>query len=190
MSTVLYLIIGAAVAVAGSLVWDCFLSFRAQRLSDYATERPAFDVSAVLSGDYSAHGAIFDYTGRANARFSAKIKGRFDDKGGILAERFEYDGSNIVDTREWKIHISNPSSFTATAPDVIGIAKGQVSGNSVRMTYRLQLPDRAGGHILDVVDWLYLMEDGTIINRSEMRKFGLRAAELFAVFVPEAEAPQ
>jgi hypothetical protein len=65
---------------------------------------------------------------------------------------------------------------------VVGPAEGVVSGNAVRMTYRLQLPERAGGHVLDVVDWLYLMEDGTIVNRSDMRKFSIKAAELFAVF--------
>ena len=65
---------------------------------------------------------------------------------------------------------------------MVGTAEGVATGNAVRMTYRLQLPERAGGHVLDVVDWLYLMEDGSIVNRSEMRKFTVKAAELFAVF--------
>ena len=182
MSAIAYIILGAIIAIGGFWLWDQFWSFRAQSPNDYAAERPAFDLQAALGGEYTAHGAIFDYTGRANVRFTATLTGTFDETGGTLAERFVYNGTNTIDTREWQISFTGPDRFTATAADIIGPAEGVVSGNAVRMTYRLQLPERAGGHVLDVVDWLYLMEDGTIINRSDMRKFGFKAAELFAVF--------
>ena len=39
-------------------------------------------------------------------------------------------------------------------------------------------------HALDVTDWMYLMENGTIMNRSEMRKFGIKVAELIATIRP------
>jgi hypothetical protein len=182
MSAIAYIFLGAAVAIGGTWLWDQFWSFRAQSPADYAAERPAFDLPSALSGEYTAHGAIFDYTGRANVRFAATLTGSFDETGGTLSERFSYDGSNTADTRQWQISFTGPDRFTATAADVVGTAEGVVSGNAVRMTYRLRLPERAGGHVLNVVDWLYLMEDGTIINRSDMRKFGFKAAELFAVF--------
>lgn len=38
--------------------------------------------------------------------------------------------------------------------------------------------------MLDVADWLYLMETGTILNRSQMRKFGLRVDDLVATMRP------
>ena len=182
LSAAAYIASGIIICLGLGFVWDHFWSFRAQRPADYAAETPAFDLREVLSGNYVAHGAIFDYSGRANVRFTAQITGTFDETGGILAERFSYDGMGEEDTREWQIRFEGPDRFTATAADVVGTAEGVVSGNAVRMTYRLQLPDRAGGHVLDVVDWLYLMEDGTLVNRSDMRKFSIKAAELFAVF--------
>lgn len=188
MTAAVYLVLGAALTLGALKVWDQFWSFRAQRPKDYAAERPAFDLRTALAGRYTAHGAIFDFSGRANVRFSAEIVGTFDDEGGTLAERFRYDNMNQVDTREWQIAFAGPDRFTATAADVEGKAEGVVAGNAIRMTYRLRLPDRAGGHVLDVVDWLYLMEDGTVVNRSDMRKFGFKAAELFAVFRPEASS--
>lgn len=184
MSAIAYVILGVVIAIAGSLLWDQFWSFRAQQPGDYAAEPPAASIQTMLSGEFTAHGVIFDYTGRANARFTASIVGTFDETGGTLAERFSYDGSKADDRREWQIRFTGADTFTATADDVVGTAEGVVSGDAVRMTYRLRLPERAGGHVLDVVDWLYLMEDGTIVNRSDMRKFGLKAAELFAVFRP------
>ncbi len=182
MSTVLYIATGFVLCAVLGLIWDHFWSFRAQRTGDYASGTPVFDLHTALSGRYTAHGVIFDYSGRANIRFRAEIVGAFDEDGGTLAERFFYDEMETQDTREWRIAFTGPKAFTATAADVVDVAHGEVSGNALRMTYRLRLPERAGGHVLNVVDWIYLMEDGTIINRSDMRKFGFKAAELFAVF--------
>ena len=182
-----YMAAGIAICLAMGFVWDHFWSFRAQATADYATERPFFDLKSALGRTYSANGVIFDYSGRVNIRFSATITGTFTDNGGILDEEFFYDGRPDAERRQWQIQFTGPTSFTATAADVVGRAKGEVAGNALRMTYRLRLPERAGGHVLDVVDWLYLMDDGSIVNRSDMRKFGLRAAELFATFQPEIE---
>jgi hypothetical protein len=50
----------------------------------------------------------------------------------------------------------------------------------VQLNYRIRLPESAGGHVLDTTDWMYLTENGTIINRSQFRKYGLKVAELVA----------
>ena len=59
---------------------------------------------------------------------------------------------------------------------VAGIAEGA----AVQLKYRIKLDADAGGHVLDVVDWMYVMENGTIMNRSQFRKFGIKVAELVA----------
>ena len=46
--------------------------------------------------------------------------------------------------------------------------------------YRLRLPEESGGHVLDAVDWMYLTPNGTVVNRSQFRKFGIKVAELVA----------
>jgi hypothetical protein len=53
------------------------------------------------------------------------------------------------------------------------------------LKYRIVLPKGSGGHTLDVTDWLYLAENGAILNRSEMRKFGIKVAELVATMRPD-----
>ncbi len=54
----------------------------------------------------------------------------------------------------------------------------------MRLDYRIRLPEQAGGHVLDVTDWMYLMENGAIMNRSQFRKFGIKVAELVATMRP------
>ncbi len=67
---------------------------------------------------------------------------------------------------------------------MVGQGEGRVEGPTVVLRYRIRLTAEAGGHVLDVTDWMYLMENGTIINRSQFRKFGFKVAELVATMRP------
>lgn len=178
------ILLGSALTFLGIKAARTFWSFRAQRSADYDTSGPRPNLRDVLAGKFEAHGLIYDFTGRVKSRFIAEIDGIFDQSGGTLSEQFAYQ-SGVEDRRQWTIAFDdNGQGFTATAPDVIGAGQGAYVGDAIRMTYRLKLPARAGGHVLDVVDWLYVMPDGALANRSEMRKFGIKVAELIAVFRP------
>lgn len=160
------------------------LSFRSQRLSDYAGTGPAFDIRQHLNGPILSEGVIYGPTGRVSSRFVARMHGRWDGDNGTLSEDFTFAGGR-QQMRLWTLTMGKDGHFTATAPDIIGQAKGQQMGAAVRMTYRIRLEPEAGGHVLDVTDWLYLMENDVILNRSEMRKFGIKVAELIATMRPE-----
>ena len=76
--------------------------------------------------------------------------------------------------------MGNDGAIKAEAPDVVGPGSGTQSGPTVQLNYRIKMPEEAGGHELDVTDWMYLVENGTIINRSQFRKFGIKVSELVA----------
>ena len=101
-----------------------------------------------------------------------------------MGEVFNYD-NGTVQNRKWFLTLGNDGTFTAKADDIVGVGQGQMSGSTVRLTYSIRLTEAAGGHVLDVVDWMYLMDNGTIMNRSEMRKFGVKVAELIATIRPK-----
>ena len=130
-----------------------------------------------------SEGVIFGPTGRVASRFTAEMQGDWHQGGGTLLESFTYAGGG-GQNREWIISDTGPGRFTATAADILGEATGEYDGAALRMRYRLRLDADAGGYILDVTDWLYLAPDGTILNKSEMRKFGIKVAELVATIRP------
>ena len=66
----------------------------------------------------------------------------------------------------------------------MGDGIGTQAGSSVKLSYRIKLPNSAGGHVLDVTDWMYLLDNGTIVNRSQFRKYGIQVAELVATMRP------
>jgi len=176
-------ILGALVIVALIALWNRFAAFRAQKPSDYAALGPRFDLARHLSGPIQCEGMIYGPTGRVTSRFVAEMEGRWQGDTGTLAEVFRYDNGK-VQNRAWTLTVGQGGEIVATAPDVIGQGTGQVAGPAVVLRYRIRLTPEAGGHVLDVVDWMYLMENGTIMNRSQFRKFGIKVAELVATLRP------
>lgn len=170
--------------VAGMAAKALFFSFRSQSPADYAGTKPEFSLKDVLSGRIVSEGVIYGPRGRMTSSFIAEMVGDWEGDSGTLTEHFTYSNGKVQD-RKWYITIGAANTFTATADDIIGEAKGVISGSTVMMRYKIVLPPDAGGHTLSVTDWLYLTEDGSLMNKSEMRKFGIKVAELIATMRPD-----
>lgn len=180
--TVLLLLI-----VAAMLAKNMFLSFRAQNPADYAGTGPAFSLKTHLSGEIVSEGLIYGPNGKMTNSFVAKMVGEWDGDSGTLSEEFTYSNGK-QQSRKWFLKTGEGNTFTATADDIVGQARGVVSGSTVKMEYQIVLPEDAGGHTLTATDWLYLTENGVIMNKSEMRKFGIKVAELVATMRPDPDA--
>jgi len=114
-------------------------------------------------------------------RFKVVIDAHWEGDNGVLDERFTYsDGSR--QRRVWKITKTGDDSYTGQADDVVGIANGRVSGNSLHWIYTLRLPVDDDVYEVKFDDWMYLQEDGVMFNRSVMKKFGIRLGEVTLFF--------
>ncbi len=179
-------LLGAALMAA--LIWlkTQRLAFRAQMPENYEATQPQADIKSALAGPMDAEGMIFDFRGRMTSRFTAKMDMQWNGASGVMDEAFTYS-TGRSHNRQWRVSVGNDGTFRAEADDIIGVAEGVQSGATLRMKYRIRLPKEAGGHVLDVIDWMYLVENGSILNRSEFRKFGVKVAELIATFRPAPE---
>lgn len=183
MTTLTAFLLGCLAAVA--LLWlvSRKFGFQGQRPSDYA-DGPEFDLRQHLNGPIACAGVIYGPLGRVTSRFTADFNATWDGETGRMTEHFRYDSGTVQD-REWTLTLDGAGKITAEAPDLVGPGSGEQLGSGVRLAYRIRLPDSAGGHVLDVVDWMYLLDDGTIVNRSQFRKFGIKVAELVATMHPK-----
>lgn len=183
MTPILSALAGALVVLALIALRNRFASFQAQDPADYSGKGPDFDLRRHLSGPLACEGVIFGPTGRVTSRFVADMQGTWDGTTGTLAEVFRYD-SGTIQHRAWTLAVAPDGKIIATAPDVVGQGTGRAEGSGVVLRYRIRLTPEAGGHVLDVTDWMYLLENGTIMNRSQFRKFGIKVAELVATMRP------
>lgn len=177
---------GMVIATAIVWLWSRKLSFLAQSPDDYAHAGPTFNLREHLAGPIQCEGVIYGPTGRVTSRFVADMDVSWKGNVGVMTEHFTYD-SGETQHREWTLTLGNDGAIKATAPDVIGEGVGIQSGPTVQLKYRIKLPEQNGGHELDTVDWMYLVDNGTIMNRSQFRKFGIKVAELVATMRPTDE---
>jgi hypothetical protein len=177
------------VVILGYIKWR-FWSFSAQKPEDYVDGQPQFDLRTHLNGPIICEGVIYGPMGRVTSRFVGDFQAHWDGNVGVMKEHFVYDSGASQD-REWNLRIGNDGRIRATAPDVVGVGTGMQRGSAVQLRYRIRLPEDAGGHVLDTTDWMYLAPNGTIVNRSQFRKFGIKVAELVATMRPceRQEAP-
>lgn len=153
--------------------------FGAQKPDAYAALGPAFDPRIHLNGPILCEGVIYGPFGRVTSRFVAEFEGSWQGNSGTLREHFKYD-SGAEQHRAWRMTLGNDGQMRAEADDLIGAARGTIAGPAVQLLYNIRLPADAGGHVLNVTDWMYLTQNGTIMNRSQFRKFGIKVAELVA----------
>lgn len=168
-----------AVLAALALIARRLVGFGAQRPADYAGTTPGLDIRQHLNGPMLCEGVIYGPFGRVTSRFVAQMNGRWEGNRGILDEHFRY-ASGEVQHRQWRLALGNDGNIRAEADDLTQPGEGRQEGATVRLSYRIRLPEHAGGWVLDVTDWMYLCENGTILNRSQFRKFGIKVAELVA----------
>ncbi len=168
----------ALAATAAFMLGGC----SATTTEDYASKTPKLDIRHYLNGPLEAHGILFDMSGKADLEFKVTMKGAWNGNTGTLDEDFVFsDGRK--DKRVWTVTFKDDHHFTATAHDVIGEAVGTQHGNAVNMKYTLRVK-RANGDMIDLTmdDWMYLLDDKTLINRTKMKKFGFTVGELVITF--------
>lgn len=183
MSGLVFLVIGGLIALGLVLIRSRFFGFSAQKPEDYANTAPYFDLRSHLNGPILCEGVIYGPTGRVSSRFVGHFHADWTGNTGVMREKFEYD-SGAVQHREWQLTLGNDGSIRARAEDLVGEGAGWQSGPSVQLKYRIRLPEDSGGHVLNTTDWMYLAPNGTIVNRSQFRKFGIKVAELVATMRP------
>ena len=179
MDAFLYILLGASLLAFFAWLRVRLWDFPAQRPEDYDGQAPAMDLREHLKGPILCEGVIYGPTGRVSSRFVADFDAQWDGNNGVMREHFRYD-SGATQDREWRLTIANDGSIRAEADDLVGVGTGRTAGPGLQLNYRIKLPDSSGGHVLDTTDWMYVVENGAIINRSQFRKYGIKVAELVA----------
>lgn len=152
-----------------------------QDLSDYAQAKPQLDLARFFNGRSEAWGLFQKRGGTVARRFHVTVDGRADGDKLVLDERFLYDDGERQQ-RTWTLVRQADGSWRGTAGDVRGEAVGELAGNAFHWRYTLLLPVKDSVYEMQMDDWMYLIDDKTIINRTSMRKFGIEFGQVTLLF--------
>lgn len=147
------------------------------KIDDYKDDSPALHLDQFFVGNIVAHGMVQDRSGKVTQRFRADIVGTWEGDQGVLDEVFYWDDGR-EETRVWQLTKTGPNSYEGTAGDVVGVAKGTTAGNALHWVYQLEVPFRDSTIAITLDDWMFLLDEDRLVNRTEMRKFGFRVGEI------------
>ena len=144
-------------------------------------ERPVLDPTRYFNGRLDAWGMFQDRFGNVVKRFTVEMNCRWEGDTGTLDEHFTYsDGEK--QRRIWTLKRQADGTWQGTADDVVGVATGRVSGNALHWTYVLRLPVDGKEYLVDFDDWMWQMDESSMMNRSTMSKFGIDLGEVTLFF--------
>lgn len=149
--------------------------------ADYADQRPLLDLKQYFDGEVTAHGIFTDRSGRVVRRFTVAMHCQWTGADGVLDERFTYSDGR-TERRVWRLKQLPGGRYTGTADDVVGTAEGVAAGNAFQWQYTLRLPVDDKVYDVQFDDWMYLIDDRTMLNKARMSKFGVRLGDVTLAF--------
>jgi hypothetical protein len=149
-------------------------------VQDYHEQQPKLDLQQYFNGDITGWGMVQDRSGKVLRRFTVHIDARWQGDTGVLEENFDWSDGK-TEHRRWEIK-KQGDRYEGTAGDVVGVAQGEAAGNALQWRYQLALPVDGKTWNMTMDDWMYLIDDQTLANRTKMSKFGVQVAEISIFF--------
>jgi len=146
-------------------------------LGDYASTTPKLSLESFFSGNLKAYGIVLDRNGKLSRRFSVTLKAEWKDNKGTVNEWFIFDDGE-KSTRTWKLIKEKDNTYSGTANDVIGIAKGKTSGSALYWKYQLLITVDKTEYKVTLDDWMYLIDNKRLFNKTDITKFGFKVGEV------------
>jgi len=143
----------------------------------YKKTTPPLNLKTYFTGSIKAWGLIQNRSGVVTRRFDVTMNGSWEGDVGTLEEQFQYyDGE--TQKRVWTITKIADNRYVGKAADILDQATGELEGSAMRWAYQMDLPVGDTTYRITFDDWMFLMNDGVLINRSYLKKFGITVAEL------------
>ena len=155
-------------------------------IKSYSGEEPKINVREFFNGNIYALGIVQDRSGKVIKRFKAYINAFWKGDKGFLDEKFVYsDGKK--DSRLWELNKIGQSTYEGRADDVLGTASGETLGNVFYFEYDLDLPVDDTSYKVNFEDWMYLLDENTLLARSYMSKWGFNLGEVTIIMSKEGK---
>ena len=153
-------------------------------VADAGQGGPAFDPVRFFTGHVRSWGVLEDRGGAPTSIVTTDCQGTADGADGLRMTQRLTVGGEAPSTREWTMRRTGPGRFEATANDMVGTAVGEASGRAFHWHWTLALSPGNALKNVDMEQWWYLQDDGSMLNRTIVHKLGFVAAEVTEHFVP------
>jgi hypothetical protein len=143
---------------------------------------PAFDPVAFFDGHTRSWGVIESRSGAPTERIVTDSQGWINQANQLRMVQHLTFQDGKTQERNWTLWRTGPGRFEATANDMVGSAAGEADGRMFHWEWVLA---RSPGNALMNVTmnpWMYGLDDGSVMIRTTVSKFGFIVAEVTEQF--------
>lgn len=133
-----------------------------------------FSLEGYFIGKTSAVGSFSAING-VKRGFTVDLLGKWNGKTLTLVEDFAYDDGER-DRKTWHFEKIGKNKYRGTREDVIGGTLVTIRGDTARFSYLVNLDARGKSSRVRFYDTMRLQDDGTVLNKALVTKFGLPVA--------------
>jgi hypothetical protein len=137
-------------------------------------ESASFRLEDFFDGACRAWGIFQDRFGKLRQQFVVDVTGEWDSQARTLklVEDFTYAGGK-TEQRVWHLTKVGADHYEGRTEGIVGTADIRAIGNAVHLRYRMQVPIGARSWTLSFDDWMFRQDDDVVINRADVRKWGI-----------------
>jgi len=138
----------------------------------FRSTSPAFDPVQFFTGHVVSWGVLENRSGQPVGIVTTDCMGETDGDTLRMTQRLTI-GQDAPVTRTWQMRRAGPNRYEATANDMVGTASGQASGRAFHWTWTLATSPGNSLKNVEMDQWWYLLDDGSMLNRTTIRKLGI-----------------
>lgn len=141
------------------------------------TQPPAMILEEFFLGHVRGWGIFDNRRGSLQRQVMLDMEGRWNGNEFVLEESFVFDNGERM-RRAWHITKAGPNEYEGRASDVVGVARGKTTGNTVHFRYTMKIK----GWKIGFSDFMYRLDNATVVNRAIMTKFGVEVGRMSLFF--------
>ena len=145
-------------------------------------DAPSFDPLLFFTGHTRSWGVLEDRSGAPSGVVTTDCLGTLENDGTLRMVQHLTMPDGGVTERTWHLRPDGIGSWQATANDMVGTAEGSSHGRVFHWDWTLAT--RPGDPLFDVTmsQWMYGLQDGSMLNRTQISKLGVILAEVTEQF--------
>ena len=146
-------------------------------VASFRDTAPAIDPIGFFTGHVRSWGVLENRAGQPTRIVQTDCMGDVRDGTLHMTQRLLI-GDDAPMTRTWQMRRAGPGRYEATANDMVGSAVGEAAGRAFHWTWTLATSPGSSLKNVDMDQWWYLLDDGSMLNRTTIRKLGVIVAEV------------
>lgn len=151
-------------------------------IEKFAGTGPTFDPIVFWTGHTVSRGVLENRSGEPTEVIRTECVGEAEGSDGLHMMQTLTMGDGSMQHRDWHMRRTGAGRYEATANDIVGTVSGVASGPAFHWTWTLAT--RPGNSLFNVRmdQWMLLMDDGAMVNRTIISKLGVTLAQVTEQF--------